>query len=110
MVADVVREVGGKHVSVVQLMKDGTDPHLYKATTHDVDQLAAADVIFYSGLHLEGKMGDIFVRMARSKPTFARHCNARSLSSCRKRSARLKQSRMPICCCRRRPGARKKEP
>lgn len=71
MVADVVRAVGGKHVSVAQLMKDGTDPHLYKATTHDVDQLAAADVIFYSGLHLEGKMGDIFVRMARSKPTFA---------------------------------------
>ena len=46
MVADVVREVGGAHMTVVQLMKDGTDPHLYKATTHDVDQLAAADVIF----------------------------------------------------------------
>src|SRR5688500_11587281 len=39
MVADVVSQVGGPRVSVAQLMKDGTDPHLYKATTHDVDRL-----------------------------------------------------------------------
>jgi manganese/zinc/iron transport system substrate-binding protein len=71
MVADVVRQVGGDYLQVSQLMGAGVDPHLYKASTADIDQLAAADIIFYSGLHLEGKMGDVFVRMARRKPTFA---------------------------------------
>ena len=71
MVADVVRQVGGEHVEVRHLMGEGVDPHLYKASTGDIDLLTDADVIFYSGLHLEGKMGDIFVRMARRKPTFA---------------------------------------
>jgi manganese/zinc/iron transport system substrate-binding protein len=70
MVADLVRNVGGSHVDVTQLMGEGIDPHLYKASTADIDKLGAADVIFYSGLHLEGKMGDVFERMARQKPVF----------------------------------------
>jgi manganese/zinc/iron transport system substrate-binding protein len=70
MVADVVRNVAGTHVEVVQLMEDGVDPHLYKARPGDVSQLSQADTVFYSGLHLEGKLADIFVRMARRKPTF----------------------------------------
>ncbi|MEX2121722.1 MAG: zinc ABC transporter substrate-binding protein [Pirellulales bacterium] len=69
MVADLVRHVGGEHVDVVQLMGEGVDPHLYQATTEDISQLNRADMIFYSGLHLEGKMGDLFVRLARKKPT-----------------------------------------
>jgi len=71
MVADLVRQVGGERVAVKQLMGAGVDPHLYKASAGDVSQLAQADVIFYSGRNLEGKMGDIFVRMANRKPTFA---------------------------------------
>jgi manganese/zinc/iron transport system substrate-binding protein len=71
MVADLVRNVGGSHVEVVQLMGEGVDPHLYKASPGDVSALNKADIIFYSGLHLEGKMADLFVRMARKKPTFA---------------------------------------
>lgn len=71
MVADLARNVGGRHVNVTHLMGEGVDPHLYKASPGDVAQLSAADLIFYSGLHLEGKMGDLFVRMARRKPTFA---------------------------------------
>ena len=71
MVADLARHVGGDKVKVTQIMGDGVDPHLYKASPGDVTRLSAADVIFYSGLHLEGKMGDVFVRMARRKPTFA---------------------------------------
>jgi manganese/zinc/iron transport system substrate-binding protein len=71
MVADVVREVGGDRVDVVQLMGEGVDPHLYKASPGDVSRLRAADIIFYSGLHLEGKMAEIFELMSRRKPTFA---------------------------------------
>ena len=71
MVADLVRNVGGDKVKVTQLMGEGVDPHLYKASPGDVNLLSGADAIFYSGLHLEGKMADVFVRMARKKPTFA---------------------------------------
>lgn len=71
MVADLVRNVGSDKVKVTQIMGDGVDPHLYKASPGDVNLLNGADTIFYSGLHLEGKMADVFVRMARKKPTFA---------------------------------------
>ncbi len=71
MVADTARRVGGERVEVTQLMGAGVDPHLYKASQGDIARLTEADVILYNGLLLEGKMGDIFVKMARSKPTVA---------------------------------------
>ena len=71
MVADLVRGVGGDNVEVVQLMGPGVDPHLYTATPRDVDALNEAQLIFYSGLHLEGRMTEIFERLAQRKPTYA---------------------------------------
>ncbi len=71
MVADIVREVGGNKVAVKQLMGAGVDPHLYKATRDDMVMLQSGDMIFYSGLMLEGKMGDTFVKISRSKPVIA---------------------------------------
>jgi len=67
MVADLARQVGGERVSVEALMGPGVDPHLYKAAASDVGKLQQADVILYSGLLLEGKMQDIFGKLARSK-------------------------------------------
>jgi manganese/zinc/iron transport system substrate-binding protein len=69
MVADLVRNVGGDHVRVHQLMGEGVDPHLYNPTPADVSRLGDSDAVFFSGLHLEGKLADIFVSMAREKPT-----------------------------------------
>lgn len=66
MVADLVRQVGGGRVEVAQLMGPGVDPHLYKPTAADAAKLGKADVIFYSGLMLEGRMGDLFARLGRS--------------------------------------------
>jgi manganese/zinc/iron transport system substrate-binding protein len=71
MIADVVRIVGGDRVQVRALMGAGVDPHLYKPGEDDVRALAEADIIFYNGLNLEGKMGDLFVKMAARKPTVA---------------------------------------
>ena len=72
MVADLAAQVGGEHVRVEGLMGPGVDPHLYKATASDVIKLQRADIIFYSGLMLEGKMTDLFVKMARmKKPVYA---------------------------------------
>lgn len=71
IVGDVVRQVVGDAATVVTLMGPGVDPHLYNPTHGDMRRLSQADVIFYNGLHLEGKMIDILVRMARSIPTYA---------------------------------------
>lgn len=72
MVADLVKRVGGDRVEVTALMGPGVDPHLYKASASDVTRLRRADVIFYSGLMLEGKMTRVFAKLARSrKPVYA---------------------------------------
>ena len=70
-VAEMVRRIGGKHLEVTALMDHGTDPHLYKPLANDMLKLTTADIIFYNGLHLEGRMADHFVQRARKKPTYA---------------------------------------
>jgi manganese/zinc/iron transport system substrate-binding protein len=67
MASDLVRQVGGERVDVTGLMGPGVDPHLYKASASDVLKLNDADVIFYCGLLLEGKMQDVLAKMARTK-------------------------------------------
>ncbi|MCA9287793.1 MAG: zinc ABC transporter substrate-binding protein [Phycisphaerales bacterium] len=64
MVADITRTVAGDRAEVTSLMGPGVDPHLYAPTRSDVERLLAADVIFYNGLLLEGKMTDALVRAA----------------------------------------------
>ena len=59
MVADMVRQIGGEQVEVEQLMSSGVDPHLYRPNTDDVKAIRAADVVFYNGFKLEGRMGDL---------------------------------------------------
>ncbi|WPJ97914.1 zinc ABC transporter substrate-binding protein [Coraliomargarita algicola] len=72
MLTDVVRKVAGEKAQVKGIIGEGIDPHLYKPTSSDVKLLQASDIIFYSGLNLEGKMGDVLVRMATSgKPVIA---------------------------------------
>jgi len=71
MVADVVREIGGERIELTQLMGPGVDPHLYKATRDDVQQIMTADLVFTNGLMLEGRLEDTFNRIAQKKPVFA---------------------------------------
>ncbi|MGM0751186.1 MAG: metal ABC transporter solute-binding protein, Zn/Mn family [Bacillota bacterium] len=70
-IGDAVENIGGEHVEVHSLMGPGVDPHLYKAKQSDIGKLQEADIIFYSGLHLEGKMLEIFEKMNKEKPTYA---------------------------------------
>ena len=72
MIGDLARNIGGDRVEVVSLMGPGVDPHLYRPSAGDVGRLEEADIIFYGGLELEGRMTDTFVRVARTgKPTVA---------------------------------------
>lgn len=68
MIEDITRRVVGGHAEVKGLMGPGVDPHLYKATQGDLALLSGADVVFYNGLHLEGKMVDALEKLGRSKP------------------------------------------
>jgi len=71
MIGDLVATIGGALVRVATLMGPGVDPHLYKASEGDVGRLTGADIIFYNGLHLEGKMAEVLERMGSRVPTVA---------------------------------------
>ena len=72
MVSDIVRNVAGDKAAVTGLMPEGSDPHQYSPSRNDVVALRQADVVFYNGLMLEGKMGDTLVSIARDgKPVYA---------------------------------------
>ncbi|MBG30016.1 MAG: ABC transporter substrate-binding protein [Opitutae bacterium] len=65
-VADMVRSVAGDRIELLALMGPRVDPHLYKPSARDAAALAKADLVFYSGLMLEGRMADLFAKAARS--------------------------------------------
>jgi manganese/zinc/iron transport system substrate-binding protein len=60
IVADVVQRVGGDRVQVQTLMGPGVDPHKHIPGAGDRKKLDDAHLVFLNGLHLEGKMADLF--------------------------------------------------
>ncbi len=72
MIADIVRNVAGDKAVVHGIIGEGVDPHVYKPSRPDVVVLSESDIVFYNGLMLEGKMGDVLIRVARKgKPVHA---------------------------------------
>lgn len=71
MLTDMATNIGGNAIRVQGLMGSGVDPHLYKASEGDVSKLTNADVVFYNGLHLEGKLVEVFEKMGASVTTIA---------------------------------------
>lgn len=71
MIADAARIIGGDDADVTALMGPGVDPHLYQPTAQDQGKLKSAKLILYSGLHLEGRMVEIFENLARRKHAVA---------------------------------------
>lgn len=69
MITDLVKNIGGEHINIQGLMGSGVDPHLYKASEGDVTKLVNADIIFYNGLHLEGKLVEVFEKMGSKTKT-----------------------------------------
>jgi manganese/zinc/iron transport system substrate-binding protein len=68
MLTDIVREVVGDRGDVVGLLREGVDPHLYKPTREDVNQLTDADVVFFGGLMLEGRLEQTLKKLQSNKP------------------------------------------
>ena len=71
MLGDLVRQIGGQHVQVTQLMGAGVDPHLYKPLRDAILAIRNADIVFYNGLLLEGKMSELLAQHGRTHRTFA---------------------------------------
>lgn len=71
MVADMVSIIGGDKVDVYGVMGEGIDPHSYEQTPKDTAAFKSADVIFYNGLHLEGKVQDNLEKIAKKQAVYA---------------------------------------
>ncbi len=63
IIADAVKQIVGDTYTIISLMGPGIDPHLYRAKESDIHKLAQAKIIFYNGLHLEGRMAHILEKM-----------------------------------------------
>jgi manganese/zinc/iron transport system substrate-binding protein len=69
MVTDLVKTIGGDAIEVQGLMGPGVDPHLYRPTAGQLNTLRRADIIFYNGLHLEGRVIEILQRLGKRGQT-----------------------------------------
>ncbi|TAE68903.1 MAG: manganese transporter [Bacteroidetes bacterium] len=69
MIADAVKNIIGKEkdFTIITLMGAGIDPHLYKATPKDLQYLRKSAIVFYNGLHLEGKMAEVLENFSKQK-------------------------------------------
>lgn len=54
ILGDIVHEVGGEHVNVTTLVGPDGDPHSFEPSPKDSKAINASDVVFVSGLGLEG--------------------------------------------------------
>ena len=54
---------GVPNIEITPLMGAGVDPHLYQPTESDIRAMNAADMVVYSGLHLEGQFDAVFAAL-----------------------------------------------
>ena len=69
MLTDLINQIGGDAIEVEGLMGPGIDPHGYQASSSDVSKLMSADVVAFNGLHLEGKLGEVFENLEKQGKT-----------------------------------------
>ncbi len=71
MIGDMLRNIVKDKAEVISLMGPGVDPHYFKASQGDLKRIREADMVFYNGIFLEGKMEAILEKLAKSKPVYA---------------------------------------
>lgn len=71
MIGDALEQITQGKATVITLMGPKVDPHSYVPTIQDARRLYEADIIVYSGLHLEGTMQNILEALNKVKPVYA---------------------------------------
>lgn len=71
MIGDAAKNILPENFTVHVLMGPGVDPHMYEAKPSDIRSLSKAETIVYNGLHLEGKMAEILMKLKREKEVLA---------------------------------------
>ena len=71
IIGDGLQNICDSNFVVKSLMGPDIDPHTYKASPSDINDLKSADIIFYNGLHLEGKMSEILHQLKKSRLVYA---------------------------------------
>lgn len=71
MIGDMIRQIGGHHVNVRDLMGPGVDPHAYRQTRSDIVAMTRADGLFWHGLYLEAQMEDFIGKLETRLPVTA---------------------------------------
>ena len=72
VLAGMVHQVGGERIHVASLVGPNGDPHAFEPTPDDARRLKAADIVFVSGLGLEGWMDRLIAASGyRSTPVVA---------------------------------------
>lgn len=56
---DMAENLAGDHINLELVIPAGQDPHLYVAKPGDLKKIEKADMLFFHGLHFEGKMVEI---------------------------------------------------
>jgi len=58
-----ILSAGVDGIEITPLMGAGVDPHLYQPTESDIRAMNRADMVIYSGLHLEGQFDAVFAAL-----------------------------------------------
>ena len=59
LITDLVRQVGGERITIVELVKPGDNVHQFQPKPDDIKKMAKARLIFASGKQLEPYLGDL---------------------------------------------------
>ena len=59
-----ILSAGVEGLQITPLMSAGVDPHLYQPTESDIAAMNQAQMVIYSGLHLEGQFDTVFAALA----------------------------------------------
>ena len=56
---DLARQIGGDRVRIAEIIRPGVDPHDFQPTTHDIRDVADANLALYTGKGIEGFLGKL---------------------------------------------------
>lgn len=65
---DLIKQVGGDRVEVIQLVPNGFNPHAYEPTPRDIQKITQAQAVFLVGLGFDTTFGKLFQGVDKKKP------------------------------------------